>query len=135
MSAVVLDTHTLIWLMEEDQSLGQESRQLADAAVRGNGLLVSAITFWEVAMLARRNRINIGLPPVSWRQRVLELGLEEILLSGDIGILATELENFHPDPADRIIVATVLTYGAALVTADERILEWSGNLARHNAHR
>ena len=135
MSATLLDTHALIWLMEEDQSLGQQSRQLADAAVRENELVVSAITFWETAMLAQRRRIILAQPLRNWRRRVLELGIEEIPMSGDVGILAVELEAFHPDPADRIITATPLAHGAVLVTADELILDWTGSLVRHDARR
>ena len=42
------------------------------------------------------------------------------------------ITDFHADPADRIIVATALG-GHRLVTADERILAWSGNLDRLDA--
>ena len=44
----------------------------------------------------------------------------------------TTLPNFHPDPADRIIVATALE-GHRLLTADELILGWSGSLDRLDA--
>ena len=135
MNPVLLDTHALIWLMEGDQSLGQQSRQVADTAVREDGLLVSAMSFWEVAMLAQRQRIMLSQPVRNWRQKVLELGIEEIPVSGDVGILAVELENFHADPADRVIAATTLAHGATLVTADARILEWPGSLVRHDARR
>ena len=53
---------------------------------------------------------------------------------GEIGIRANELPDFHPDPADRIIVATAMN-GHQLVTADRRILDWSGNLRRLDAAR
>ena len=57
----------------------------------------------------------------------------EIPVSGDIGIAAVNLRNFHRDPADRIITATTLIYSAQLITADTAILSWSGDLDRHNA--
>ena len=63
----------------------------------------------------------------------MDLGIEEFPVSGDIGILATELEGMPADSADRIIIATALTRGATLITADANILEWNGKLARHNA--
>ena len=133
MNAVLLDTHALVWLLEGDEHLGHEARQLADAAARADTLLVSAMTFWEVAMLARRHRLVLAQPAASWRQKVLELGIAEIPMSGDIGILATELEDFPPDPADRIIAATAAVHGATLITADSSILGWKGQLSRHDA--
>ncbi len=43
------------------------------------------------------------------------------------------LENLHSDPADRMIIATALLWGAVLMMADQRILDWSGKLDRINA--
>ena len=63
----------------------------------------------------------------------MELGIQEVPVSGDIGILAAELEDFPRDPADRIIAATALTRGATLITADTSILGWQGTLSRHDA--
>ena len=65
----------------------------------------------------------------SWRATLLDDGLIEIPVDGDIGIRANSLVNFHADPADRIIVATALE-GHQLVTADQRILDWPGNVMR-----
>ena len=65
---------------------------------------------------------------------LLGQGLIEIPVDGDIGIRANALPDFHADPADRIVVATALT-GHRLVTADDRILEWSGSLDRLDARR
>lgn len=62
-----------------------------------------------------------------WRSGLLEAGLIEIPVDGQFGIRANNLPNFHPDPADRIIVATALQ-GHRLVTADELILRWNGSL-------
>ena len=65
---------------------------------------------------------------------LLDQGLIEIPVDGEIGIRANLLQDFHADPADRIIVATALNV-YALVTADERILEWPGELNRLDATR
>ena len=133
MSRIILDTHVLLWLIDGTDRLGTESRRLADEAVKDDSLLVSAISFWEVAMLAQRGRLELAQPAAIWRQRVLGLGIQEIPMTGGIGILATELEDFPADLADRIIGATALTHGATLITADSRILEWGGQLERHEA--
>ena len=61
-------------------------------------------------------------------------GLAEIPVDGDIAIRANELTGLHADPADRLIVATALG-GHRLVTADKRILSWSGRLSRVDARQ
>ena len=69
----------------------------------------------------------------AWRSELLQAGVMEIAVSGDIGARATTLEDFHADPADCLIVATALREGAVLYTADNRILEWTGPVQRSDA--
>lgn len=135
MTLVLLDTHALVWLLEDHARLGQQAAERADAAANRGALVVSAITFWEIVMLVGRRRLAVSQPVLSWRQRVLEVGIEEVPISGEMGIMAAELADFPADPADRIIAATALTLGATLVTADRRILEWKGKLSRHDARK
>ena len=127
-----LDTHALIWLLEREDSFGPTARLVADEALKDNSRLMSAMSFWEVAMLSRRNRLALTQPPLTWRRNTLNLGVIEILVSRDIGILSAELDNFHRDPANRIIAATAVVHGAALITADSRILEWPVTLHRRD---
>ena len=83
-------------------------------------------------MLLDKGRIILPSEIVPWRATLLANFMVEIPVSGEIGIRANNLPNFHPDPADRIIVATALE-GHRLVTADELILGWSGSLDRLDA--
>ena len=132
-SPVLLDTHALIWNVEGDQRLGPHSRNLVDSALREDLLLVSAVSFWEIELLARRGRLILAYPSHEWRETALRLGIWEVPLTGVIGIRAAELESLSGDPADRMITATALTQDATLVTADRRILEWQGRLASQDA--
>jgi PIN domain nuclease of toxin-antitoxin system len=131
---VLLDTHALIWLDQDDQSLGSEARKRADLALQQGCLAVSAISFWEVAMLIAKGRITMSLPPAAWRRDLLRLGLVEIPVDGEIGVAAAQL-GLHGDPADRLIVATAQLKGAILLTADQPILEWNGDVERYDARR
>ena len=85
-------------------------------------------------MLHEKGRMTLLRDIGSWRRELLGQGLIEIPVDGDIGIRANALPDFHADPADRIIVATALG-GHRLVTADERILTWSGSLDRLDARQ
>lgn len=59
-SPVLLDTDALIWAIEGDGRLGSRSRGIAHSALREDLLFVSAISFWEIALLARRRRIILA---------------------------------------------------------------------------
>ena len=132
---IVLDTHTLIWLDTGNKLLGNDSLKSIDQALADNALTVSAITFWEVAMLASKGRLTMDLPIEIWRKQLIEKGLVEMPMDGNIGIRAAEMEEFHGDPADRIIVATALSTGSLLVTADKKILAWDGLSQKLNAQQ
>lgn len=130
---ILLDTHALIWLDVDDAALGKASRRLIKQAWQIGHLSVSAISFWECAMLHARHHITLPLSPSAWRGDLLATGLTEWPLDGETAILANELEALHKDPADRFIAATAIVHRATLVTADQRLLEWKHPLQRQNA--
>ena len=130
---IVLDTHSLIWLVEGDPRLGRSAQKLAEAALQSDDLMVSAICFWEISMLVKYGRLTLAVPTTEWHRETRELGIIEAPVTGQIGIMAGELVGLPGDPADRIITATAMVRGATLLTADQRILGWSGDLLRHDA--
>lgn len=132
---ILLDTHALVWYTKGLDELGVSARELADEALLRDRLAVAAITFWEVEMLVLRGRLTLLQSTAIWRQDLLDQSLIEIPVSGDLGIAAVALRDFHRDPADRLITATAQRYGAQLITADERILGWAGVLQRHDARQ
>ena len=130
---ILIDTHALIWLDRHDPALGQSSRKLADEALRDEALVVSAITFWEVAMLVLKGRFAVDVNLDRWRLNLIGMGLVELPIDGGIAITAVQLSDLHKDPADRFILATALANDATLLTADRHLLAWPGPLERHDA--
>ena len=100
---VLLDTHVLVWLDEANPRLGAEAIKKINAAFRAGNAMISAISFWEVATLLRKGRIRLDMDLSVWRKDLLEQGLVELPITGDIGIKAAGLDPFHGDPADRLI--------------------------------
>ena len=130
---IVLDTHVLIWLDSGDNRLGRLALTTLDEAYENGEAAVSAITFWEVSMLATKRRIEYPTLVARWRDELLQSGIFELVVDGNIAVAANELDGLSADPADRFIVATAMTHGATLLTADRRLLAWSGDLARQDA--
>jgi PIN domain nuclease of toxin-antitoxin system len=130
---LVLDTHTLVGLVEGESRLGRKSRELAQAALQSDVLAVSAICFWEIAMLVKSGRLGLAMPTSEWHRGSLNLGILEAPVTGQIGLLAEESAGLPGDSADRIITATAIVLNATLLTADQRILNWPVNLTRFYA--
>lgn len=129
---ILLDTHVLLWLRVDHARLGAGARRAIERAWRAGEAAVSAISFWEIAVLRARRRIALLQEVETWRRRLFRDGLKEVSVAGEIGIRAAELVDFHGDPADRLIVSTALG-GHRLVTADRRMLDWPGPLSRLRA--
>ena len=129
---ILLDTHVAIWVTTEDPSLGRQCRTLLERMRHTDRLAVSAISFWEMAMLIGKGRLSALTSPAQHRTKMGAYDIGEIPVTGDIAILAAEL-NLHGDPADRIIAATAIAHEATLVTADRALLRWRHSLPRQNA--
>lgn len=125
---LLLDTHVWLWFaLGNGDRLGEAAcRQIEDAAYGGR-LAISAITVWEIGMLEVKGRITLGAPCEKWIATALALpGLKLVGLEPEIAVASTRLPGeFHPDPADRILVATARALDATLATADERIINYS----------
>ena len=102
----LLDTHVLLWLRTAGARLGPRTREVIARAEKEGDVAASAISFWEVAMLKDKRRIELDESVSSWRRKLLDEGIIEIAVSGDIGVRAARPRDFHADPADRLIVAT-----------------------------
>lgn len=126
---ILLDTHILIWSRSGDARLGPRAREQIEQALAEGELAVSAISFWEAAMLHEKRRFTLLRDVASWRDALIAEGLAEIPIDGAIAARAGRLTDMHGDPADRLIVATALD-GHRLLTADQPILDWPGSLDR-----
>ena len=129
---MLLDTHVLLWHERGDRKLGRRARGEIERSWSEDNVAVSAISFWEVGMQIRKDRLGFDLDLDAWRLDLLDQGLVEVPVDGAIAARAGLLEDIHGDPADRLIVATAQA-GHRLVTADRGILEWPGRLNRLRA--
>jgi PIN domain nuclease of toxin-antitoxin system len=125
---VLLDTCAAIWLFEQ-QPLSQESLLAIRAAAGSMAVFVSAVSAWEVGLLARRPQraLSFEPSPQAWFDDLLALpGVRWLPLTHRAAIAASSLPgSFHRDPADCLLVATARELGVPLVTRDRRILDYA----------
>ncbi|MEO8845074.1 MAG: type II toxin-antitoxin system VapC family toxin [Kofleriaceae bacterium] len=121
---ILLDTHVLVRYLMGDKKLGKRAVASIDKALPLDEVFVSAISFWEVAMLVERGRIELDTTVAAFRALALRHGVQEDAIDGEVAIAAGELPAPHGDPADRLLVATAILRGLTLVTADQVLLSW-----------
>lgn len=136
---ILIDTHVLIWAVQDDARLGKRAREVIDAAAERGALHVSAVTPWEIAMLAYKGRVTLGKEAKAWIDEALGLpGLQLTPLLPAIAVDSVRLSgDLHSDPADRIIIASARYVGVPLLTADKTILRYAdaGYVAAQDASR
>jgi PIN domain nuclease of toxin-antitoxin system len=119
---ILLDTHVLIWWANgEHERLSAAAIAAIEAEEQQR--LVSAISCWEVAMLAERRRLGLSVDMERWLNLVASVPRLQLLpLSPAVAVASTRLPGtFHGDPADRFLVAQARHLNIALVTADSKI--------------
>lgn len=116
---ILLDTHVVLWLVSEPERLSKNARTAIDEARQGGeGLAVSGFTLIELATLYGKGRIRLGMSLESF---LLEVEAQFVVLPISARACARTLTlpaSYPKDPADRVIGATALVEGMALVTAD-----------------
>jgi PIN domain nuclease of toxin-antitoxin system len=120
---IVLDTHALLWWASEPRRL---SRRAAAEIARAERVGLPTIVFWEIALLVRKGRIELGAPAASWLERILQIPRCEALPLSAIVALQADGLDMHADPADRFIAATALHLGAPIVSKDRLLADVKG---------
>ena len=118
---ILLDTHALLWMASDPDRLSKRAREAIRESRQSSEIAIATITLWELAWLAQNGRIVVAGSVESFvRETIARVVLRPE--TPEIAALAVRLpERFPRDPSDRLIAATAMIEGAALVTADTRI--------------
>jgi PIN domain nuclease of toxin-antitoxin system len=124
---ILLDTHILLWLVEDDKRLGKKARETINGAAAAGKVIVSAISFWEIGLLIEKRRIALSMPLGDFAEMVGRR--REIRVAPVDARIAVETANLppglHGDPGDRILVATARHLACPLATTDGKILAYA----------
>jgi PIN domain nuclease of toxin-antitoxin system len=121
----LLDTHVLVWWQAGGDRLSGDARRAIEGA---EGLLISSLSVWEVATLARLGRVVLDRPAAVWVQDLFQdpriqaapLGPEAAAWAGALG------PDFPGDPIDRLLYATARDLRVPLISKDERLRGYVG---------
>lgn len=119
---ILLDTHTIIWLLIAPEDLSRHAKEAVLQARRdGRTIAYSPVSLYEIANAARRGRLKLYTATEDFI-RLVEGRLDLASLTAKITVCAGQLpEPFHGDPIDRIIAATAIVNDCTLITHDIKI--------------
>jgi PIN domain nuclease of toxin-antitoxin system len=120
---LLLDTHVFLWLNQQPEKLSTNVLELCED--NKNTLYLSHVSPWEIQIKSKLGKLNLQIPlqeMIATQQRDNDLKLLPITLQ-HIYALA-DLENYHQDPFDRLLIAQAIVESMPLITVDSKIMHY-----------
>lgn len=117
---ILLDTHLFIWWLKDDRRLSKKARSLI---VNADLVYVSSVSILEAAI-----KVQLGKLEVDINNLVLSIesqGFIELPLSAKHAAIVVDLPDYHRDPFDRVLIAQAMSEPLRLLTADEKLKQYS----------
>ena len=113
---ILLDTHVLLWWLNDDAALSGEFRAaIGDAR---NGVWVSAISFAEISIKQSVDKLDA---PFISDDLIAEQGMSQLPFGAAHARRVRELPLHHRDPFDRMLIAQAIEEDLLFATVDERV--------------
>ena len=117
---LLVDTHALLWAVDQPGELGATAR--AHLEDRGNDLVVSMATVWELAIKVSLGKLRLAHPFESWVTAALQhLSAELLDIRIPHAVAQTTLPWHHRDPFDRLLIAQSRVEELPLVSNDRQL--------------
>jgi PIN domain nuclease of toxin-antitoxin system len=116
MQRFLLDTHVLLWWLDDSPELGPRCKELI--ADQRNQVYISAATTWEISIKKTLGKLEA---PDDMDSIVDDEGFSKLPISLYHGQLAGSLPMLHRDPFDRMLIAQAQAEGLILMTSDNNI--------------
>jgi PIN domain nuclease of toxin-antitoxin system len=115
----LLDTHALIWWVENNQTLS-EAAKTAISDPRWP-VFVSAASVWEISIKENSGKLRA---PADLLAQIDSHGFEHLAITLSHAYAAGALPRHHDDPFDRMLVAQAIAEKLTIVTRDPRIAQY-----------
>lgn len=114
--AFLLDTHTLIWYLENDRQLVPEAAELLEDA--NQVLYVSVASLWEIAIKLGLKKLTLQVSFQELKELLERFSIKTLPILFDDTVRYLDLLLHHRDPFDRILVAQAINYSLVLISCD-----------------
>nr|WP_157214069.1 MULTISPECIES: type II toxin-antitoxin system VapC family toxin [Rhizobium] len=114
---MLLDTHALLWWLNDDEKLGNHARRLIGDPE--NDVLVSAVSLWEITVKLRIGKLDADIEEIV--AILPDQGFDRLDISDAHLIALAALPLHHRDPFDHLLMAQAVAEGAYLVSDDQNV--------------
>jgi len=113
----LLDTHTLLWFLEDDSQLsGKVSNEITNI---DNKCYISIASLWEIAIKINLGKLSIKFSFEKFASFLSDNDIEVLPIAFDHLVQLSRLEQHHRDPFDRVIIAQGMIENLTILTKDQ----------------
>lgn len=120
---LLLDTHVLLWVVTDSPRIKALRKRLLAA---DNDVYFSVASLWEIAIKVSLSKLQADAAGI--REAALEGGFVELPVLGQHALQVGGLPWHHRDPFDRLLVAQAMAEPMRLLTANEQLLTYGGQV-------
>jgi PIN domain nuclease of toxin-antitoxin system len=114
----LLDTHTLIWFLENDPRLPETTRTQIETTPT---VFVSIVSLWEIAIKANIGKLNFSFPFNTIAPNLITAGITQLPITFKDLEIYLSLPLHHRDPFDRLLIAQTIEYSLIFISQDAQI--------------
>ena len=116
----LLDTHTLLWWLENDKRLKNTFKKVISNPK--NVIYISVVSGWEISIKQKKGKLPLK---TTVRECFEKSHFETIPITVDHILRQDKLPMHHKDPFDRMLISQAKEENLILVTNDEKIKKYS----------
>jgi len=113
----LLDTHMLIWYLNGDKKLSDDSVTIIDNT--DNKIYVSIVGLWEIAIKISLGKLKISIPFEELKNVLEQMSFDILELNFSDLLNLQKLAFHHSDPFDRLLIAQAISNDFVLISHDE----------------
>src|SRR5262245_27399768 len=116
---LLLDTHVVIWWVQNSPRLGSRVRKTI--LQTGRAVHISSVSVWEIAIKGQTDSVKLRTPLAKYVHELIEQGFRVLPVSLEHALAVQDLPPIHRDPFDRMLIAQAYTEDLTIVTCDSAI--------------
>lgn len=114
----LLDTHTLIWFLENDPRLPSTTRTQIETT---SAVCISIVSLWEIAIKANIGKLALSSPFNTIEPNLITTGITQLPITLKALELYLSLPLHHRDPFDRLLIAQAIEYSLIFISQDVQL--------------
>lgn len=114
----LLDTHALIWFLENDSRLPETTSIQIESTPT---VFISIVSLWEIAIKANIGKLTLSFPFSTIEPNLVAVGITQLPITFSDLEIYLSLPLHHRDPFDRLLVAQAMKHSLTLVSRDTQM--------------